>query len=99
MLVGNSPGEKENRVGELTLGMGTWVLKAWSPRSSIMFLMSMERSATTRSAFHSQLEALVLGGGWRGFLPTTTWAPSLLTRVMESDMLKGKSGLVVCRCI
>jgi len=34
----------------LTLGIGTGTPRASSPRSSIMFLMSMERSATSFSA-------------------------------------------------
>jgi hypothetical protein len=38
----------------LTLGMGTDCVIAASPRSSIMFLMSMERSATLRSSFQCQ---------------------------------------------
>lgn len=49
VLVGPSlPGQPDD--GVLTLGIGTAVSWAPSPRSSIIFLMSMERSATLRSA-------------------------------------------------
>ena len=37
------------RCGEFTLGMGMASVMACSPISSIMFLMSTERSATSRS--------------------------------------------------
>jgi hypothetical protein len=47
----------------LTFGMGTdWVMAA-SPRSSIMFLISMERSATLRSIVQSQSMRSLRGGG------------------------------------
>src|ERR1700680_53698 len=53
----------KGEIGVLTFGMGTdWVMAA-SPRSSIMFLISMERSATLRSIVPSQSMRSLRGGG------------------------------------
>lgn len=81
----------------LTFGMGTSVSRAESPRSSIMFLMSMDFSATARSAAEYQYrcsEPGARGGSPRGrgtgILPTVTETPSLEMRVIFvlSDMVK-----------
>lgn len=52
---------------ELTLGIGTISLRTASPRSSSMFLMSIDRSATGLSAAHvsNDSHAPLAGGGWR----------------------------------
>ncbi len=69
----------------LTLGIGTALVIAASPRSSIMFLMSIERSATCRSIVQIQQELICPAQLWWGALPTVTSAPSLLTRVILVD--------------
>lgn len=66
--------------------MGTSEASASSPRSSIMFLMSMLFSATCLSV-GSQYVSFTLSrmrrsAPWRGIVPTVIPVPSLLTRVI-----------------